>query len=471
MKKIGKVLSLMMAAAVLLSCGAAASADAPSADQQLQFLSENLNSICQQEAGSPWYYAITDFDHNGLLEAVAASTDGYSTNVLVWEVDAGAGSLKKCSFLLGKDESYPDILTDSTDTYHYEDDDKWYYVFSDAVNTSAGFDRNKCSITLLGGNFIYTLYAFESSEFLNGLTVITFSDPEGKMITPEEFESAEKSALVGAKKSSTCFGWFKIDDSTGAQVLSDSYSVFMGEKAPDENSVIHEYDEFAQTAALSAASAGSMSAAELPAESAPSAASGTQEMSAPEAPIQQSEYPEGVFEYTGPEEAEIFYYNGAEIVGDPKSSGTSDNPGSFTKPAVPNNNGNSGNNGVFYYEAPPVSPQEIFIPTPAPTPKPVFLSVTRNPTNELRKVGDTARFVACANAIDSLQWTFVSPSGGTVSIQEFLGRFPGASVDGSSTTLSVSNVSADMDGWGAYCTFRTKDGQSVTTSTAYIVMK
>ncbi|MDO5444869.1 MAG: hypothetical protein Q4F31_04525 [Eubacteriales bacterium] len=440
-----RLLTLIMAAAILFSLAAWASAETPSTEKQLQFLSENLNSISQQETASPWYYAITDFDHNGLLEAVAVSADGYSTNVLAWEVDAAASGLKKCGFLLGKDESYPDILTDSVDTYHYEDDDKWYYVFSDAINNAGSFNRNKCSITLLGGNFIYKLYATESSEFLNGLTVITFSDAEGKMITPDVYESAEKSALAGAKKSSSSFGWFKMDASTGLQTLTDSFAVFMGEKAPDDNSVIHEYDELLQESQNSVPEVSEPEAEPIPEEQAPA-----------------SEYPEGVFEYTAPD-VEVFYYDGNN------GAGTSGKTENFTKPSAAQN-GSNGENEIFYIDQ-PSSPVEVFIPTPAPTPKPVYLSVTRNPTNELRKPGDTARFVACANAIDSLQWSFVSPDGSSISASEFANRFPGSSVDGSSTTLSISNVSADMGGWGAYCTFRTNDGQSVTTSTAYIIMK
>ena len=114
------------------------------------------------------------------------------------------------------------------------------------------------------------------------------------------------------------------------------------------------------------------------------------------------------------------------------------------------------------------------VPTAAPgyTPvspvQPAYLSITKNPTNEGHTPGETAYFVANANAYDSLYWTFVSPNGGEYSAQNFGYMYPNAPVNGSySTTLSISNVTRDMDGWGAYCTFYYK-GQTARTSTAYL---
>ena len=39
-----------------------------------------------------------------------------------------------------------------------------------------------------------------------------------------------------------------------------------------------------------------------------------------------------------------------------------------------------------------------------------------------------------------------------------------------STTLSIENVSVDMNGWGAYCTYSFK-GQTAVTSTAWMTVK
>lgn len=111
-------------------------------------------------------------------------------------------------------------------------------------------------------------------------------------------------------------------------------------------------------------------------------------------------------------------------------------------------------------------------PTSTPTPKvePKYLEITKNPTNENKKAGATAWFVACSNIYESLSWTLVSPNGGEYSVPGFRSYF-GATVTGEfSTTLGIENVTADMNGWGAYCTFYYK-GQTQRTATAYIYVK
>ena len=109
------------------------------------------------------------------------------------------------------------------------------------------------------------------------------------------------------------------------------------------------------------------------------------------------------------------------------------------------------------------------IAAPAATPAPVeqvYLTITKNPTNENRTEGDTAYFVSAASAYESLSWTFVSPDGGQYSAsnrQSLWGGIGGQNT----TTLSISNVNTNMNGWGAYCTFYYK-GQTASTTTAYM---
>ncbi len=119
--------------------------------------------------------------------------------------------------------------------------------------------------------------------------------------------------------------------------------------------------------------------------------------------------------------------------------------------------------------APSVAPTPV--PAPTPAPKPTYLMITKNPTNENKKEGQTALFVACANVFDSLNWTLVAPNGGEYSVQNFRSIFYGSNVSGEyGTTLSIENVKADMNNWGAYCTFY-YNGQTARTSTAYIYVK
>ena len=108
-------------------------------------------------------------------------------------------------------------------------------------------------------------------------------------------------------------------------------------------------------------------------------------------------------------------------------------------------------------------------PEPQPMPEPTnFLTITKSPTKESRVTGETAWFVSGASGWTSLAWTFVSPSGGEFSLQNFKNTFPTCTVDGAdSTTLKVNNLSLDMSGWGVFCTFY-NNGQTVRTNTAYM---
>ena len=117
--------------------------------------------------------------------------------------------------------------------------------------------------------------------------------------------------------------------------------------------------------------------------------------------------------------------------------------------------------------APSPAPTPAPTPTPTPTPQPTYLTITKNPTNESRKAGENAIFVACANAYDSLSWTFVSPDGGEYSPSYFIHGSSGYLTGENSTTITVCGLETWMNGWGAYCTFYFQ-GQSARTSTAYM---
>lgn len=98
----------------------------------------------------------------------------------------------------------------------------------------------------------------------------------------------------------------------------------------------------------------------------------------------------------------------------------------------------------------------------------MFMFVTKSPTDENRRVGETAWFVANANIYDSLEWTFVAPDGTRYTVDEFGKLFPYASTQGKdSCTLRLDNVSADMNSWAAFCTLY-RNGTRVETSSAHL---
>ena len=84
----------------------------------------------------------------------------------------------------------------------------------------------------------------------------------------------------------------------------------------------------------------------------------------------------------------------------------------------------------------------------------VGITVTRNPVSVSCRAGEMAWFYANADSYETVAWSFIAPSGLEVSLSEFRSLFPIAIVAGeNSTSLSVSNVPVEMDGWAVCCRF------------------
>ena len=327
---------------------------ASEADGQLNIIFSQLSALRQDAAYS---YAVTDLDHNGRLELIAASVHpaDRSTNIHVWQVNEAVTGLEECKVELEEDDSFPDILADAADTFFDAASGQWAYLFYDTIVLS---DEDvytvKCSVSLIDGVLSYKQYAIEHTEGRLGNIKVTHLDNDGKEISAETYDAAGFNAFSGWARGSSNFKWFSFDEASLAQ-LTDSYTVFSGSKRP---------------------------------EKAP----------APSTPV---------------------------------------------------------------------------TPTPAatPTPAPIYMMITKNPTNEDRLTGENAIFVANANYWTNVTWTFVAPDGREYSPQSFRGFFPWCSVAGEYySTLSVINVGTEMNWWGVYATF-TYENQVGRTSTAYLYVK
>ena len=346
-----KILSAVLAVLMLLTvCAGALAApvqlSAADADAQIRFIYSKLSTMKQNEAKKAWSYAITDLDRNGQLELLAASEHDadHTTTLMVWEVNKSIDTMVKCVVKVEDGGSFPDIMSESADTFFDDKLDTWHYLFFDNIVISDQEAYSlKCSVTMKDRSLSYDQYAVMHVVTNGGNQTVTYTDMEGKPITEDQFNAAGVSAFPSQSRSGTNFDWFAYDEISLTR-LSDSYAVFIGEKMP-------------------------------------------------------------------------------------------------VKPA----------------------------PTPKPAPGPSFLMITKNPTNEVRSVGETAWFVAGANTWDSLTWTFVSPGGAEDSPEDFLAG-SGASISGATgTTLAISKLESWMSGWGVYCTFRFQ-GQSARTSTAWITV-
>ena len=380
MKNRKKLLSLLLATVMVFAIAAGgtqmAMADtqtAEQADAAINTIFATMESFRQAGTSAAWRYAVTDLDHNGQLELVAAALHPVdrSNNLRVWELSAGNSSFSECRTVVPEGESFPDILSNSADTFYDAGTDTWYYIFLDHIMLSETDVYDVvCSVSMKNGAVGFTQHAISHTEVVNGYMSTSYMDTNGVKISPDAYNDAGVNAFTGSARSSSNFGWFKFEDATDVSVLKDSYAVFTGEKEPDKT--------------------------------------------------------------------------------------TSPKPSVTPTVAVP---------------VQTQTPQATAAPKPTAAPKnqtPTYLTITKNPTNENRKTGDTALFVANATIFDSLTWTFVAPTGGEYSVANFRSVFPGSTVSGEySTTLSIAKLKEDMNGWGAYCTFY-YNGQTARTSTAYI---
>ena len=120
---------------------------------------------------------------------------------------------------------------------------------------------------------------------------------------------------------------------------------------------------------------------------------------------------------------------------------------------------------------PPKTAAHAPVLTPRPDTDSVFLTVTKNPTNEYHNAGETAWFIANADNWSTATWTFVDPYGNACSWQSFQSRFPYSTVNGGdSTSISIINTDPAMTGWSAYCTFY-GNNQTARTTAAYLTVQ
>ena len=361
----------------LAEAHAAAASEASDIDVQLNLIYSQAEKLKQIDGEKIWYYSVTDLDHDGNLEFNAATQhpQDRSTNLKVWEVSADRTALTECSLDKDAEESFPDILTDTADTYHNVEKGTWSYVLNDNIVISdAEVYAIKTAVTLKDGILSYDAYAVEHTLVENNQRSVSHTDMNGFSISPDLYNASVANAFAGTERSNTAFDWFKAEELNSLGRLTDSYAVFSGVKEPTES-------------------------------------------------------------FPVPKPAAL------------------DEPAATPAPTIT--------------PVPAAAPIPAVTPAPAQNTQPAFLSVTKNPTNENKKIGGTAVFVACSNIYESLSWTFVSPDGGEFTPASFVAG-SAATISGEySTTISVNKVEDWMNGWGAYCTFYYQ-GQTARTSTAYI---
>ena len=177
-------------------------------------------------------------DHDGCLEFLAGSLHpaDRSTNLKVWSVSPDGSELKECSLTKDNDESFPDIMADTVDTFHVKDTDTWYYMVNDNVVLSdAEVYTVKTAVNLKNGVLSYESYATEHTVVDGtGKRHVTCTDAKGLGISAAQYNAAGVNSFAGAARSNTAFEWLVADEITNLDRLTESYEVFLGTREPTE---------------------------------------------------------------------------------------------------------------------------------------------------------------------------------------------------------------------------------------------
>jgi len=152
-----------------------------------------------------------DFDHNGRLEFFAADQHpaDRSINLKVWEVNAEPTDVTECTIEIDADESFPDLVTNAADTYYDRERDRWSYMFYDNVVMSpVEVYTVRCSVTMRDGVIGQQAYAIEHSELVDSYRYVSHMDPDGNLISADQYNAAGAKEFNEAERTTTHFDWF-----------------------------------------------------------------------------------------------------------------------------------------------------------------------------------------------------------------------------------------------------------------------
>ena len=171
-----KTLSLILALMLMLSFS------------QINTLFSSFASM-KQPGPDIWSYAVTDLDHNGRLELLAACMKGADrrTSLLAWEVTPDGTAVAQ----IPTSGAYPDVIKGSADTYHNLADGTWAYQFDDvAPHAAADLAENKCTVQLKDGKLSFSAFANKLISAQAGQSPISYFNGAGQAITPEDYNAA-----------------------------------------------------------------------------------------------------------------------------------------------------------------------------------------------------------------------------------------------------------------------------------------
>ena len=253
-----KIVAIALALVMLLSLSVSAWADNVDTDdlvKQLTLIKNSFNTLRQSDNPTVWYYAVTDLDHNGRVELLAATTTDDGENdarLKAWEVSEDRNTLSslKLAFDLDQDgtltqnDEFFNLMTDSADTYYDEANHATYYVFTNFADlcedltgeeaAAAGGTHSDMAITFTCGISKYndtinagTLGLKVVETIDNGTPQVTCVDKNKNPLTDDQLLNIGYTTFSGLQRSYTSFDWFKASEATDLSRFVNSYAVFL----------------------------------------------------------------------------------------------------------------------------------------------------------------------------------------------------------------------------------------------------
>ena len=167
----------------------------------------------------PWFYTVTDLDHNGLLEVLAASTQGTGifTYANFYEVLPDGSNLlnlyHKDVEIEGPDD-WPEIIQDKLPCYYDAAADRYYYPCEGITRDGAAHQHFAWyALCLKDGVAEWELLASKELEWRNGGEgpYTTCLDAQGNAISEADYDSAVERRFAGMEKNETALNWTQVD--------------------------------------------------------------------------------------------------------------------------------------------------------------------------------------------------------------------------------------------------------------------
>ena len=190
----------------------------PSVEAQRSILeaSRSLWAFDEGPSDPDWLYAFTDLDHNGLLEVLAASTQGSGvfTYVHFYEVlpdGSGVRNLYHADVEVEGPDDWPEIILESIPCYYDRAANRYYYVCANLIKDGAAHSVTQlAALCLSDGRAEWETLASMDVRWVEDGEQVSYTDGDGKPISGEDYKNAAERRFAGMERSELKPDWIAV---------------------------------------------------------------------------------------------------------------------------------------------------------------------------------------------------------------------------------------------------------------------